>query len=57
MRRTFAVSMDDDLNVKKAFDRLYDVISGVRTDTLKAGEATGIIKTLKKIDDVFKVIF
>lgn len=57
MRRTFAVSMDDDLNVKKAFDRLYDVISGVRTDTLKAGEATGIIKTLKEIDDVFKVIF
>jgi cysteinyl-tRNA synthetase len=57
IRSIFAVCMDDDLNLKKAFDGLYETISGVNVDTLKAGEAAGIIKTLKEIDEVFKVIF
>jgi cysteinyl-tRNA synthetase len=57
MKNRFIESMDDDLNVKKAFDGLYETISGVNMDTLKEDEAAGIIKTLKEIDDVFRVIF
>jgi cysteinyl-tRNA synthetase len=57
IRSIFAVNMDDDLNVKKAFDGLYETISGANIYTLKAGEAAGIIKTLKEIDNVLKVIF
>ena len=57
IKKAFVESMDDDLNVKTAFDGLYQIISDLRIDALKAGEAAGIIKTLQEIDDVFKVIF
>ena len=57
IKKTFEESIDDDLNVKTAFDGLHEIISGMRTDALKAGEAAGIIKTLKEIDEVFMVIF
>jgi cysteinyl-tRNA synthetase len=57
IRNTFTQNMDDDLNVKAAFDGLYKMISGVNIDALRAGEAASIIKTLKEIDEVLKVIF
>ena len=57
IKNIFTGNMDDDLNVKKAFDGLYEIISGANTDTLKAGEAAAVIRTLKEIDEVFRVFF
>ncbi|MFZ3136251.1 MAG: hypothetical protein WA126_02540 [Thermodesulfovibrionales bacterium] len=49
--------MDNDLNVKRAFDGLYTILSSMHVDTLKPAEAAGIITILREIDEVFKVIF
>jgi hypothetical protein len=49
--------MDNDLNVKGAFDALYKILSEIRTENLKPLEASGIIHTLKEIDEVCKVIY
>jgi hypothetical protein len=49
--------MDNDLNMKKAFDGLYKIVSDIKIDELKPVDASGIIKTLKGIDEVFKVFF
>jgi cysteinyl-tRNA synthetase len=57
LRETFAGSMDDDLNVREAFDGLYKILSGVSVDELTPGEASGIVTTMKGIDGVLKVIF
>ena len=57
LEKNFTVNMDADLNVKKAFDGLYEIISGIRVQELKPSEAAGIITILRKIDEVFKVIF
>ncbi|MDH5767766.1 MAG: class I tRNA ligase family protein [Nitrospirota bacterium] len=57
MKKVFIEKMDNDLNIKEAFDGLYDVLSGVTIGELKPDEASGIIKTLRQTDEVFKVIF
>ena len=57
MKKVFAEKMDNDLDVKGACDGLYEVLSGVKVGELKLGEASGIIKTLRQIDEVLKVIF
>jgi len=57
MKKVFTEKMDNDLNVQEAFDGLFDVLSGVKVGELKPGEASGIIKTLRQIDEVLKVIF
>jgi hypothetical protein len=49
--------MDNDLNVKEAFDGLYETLSGVRIDELIPAEASGIMKDLREIDQVLQVIF
>ena len=53
----FSKNMDNDLNVKRAFDGIYTILSSVHIDTLKPAEAAGIITILREIDEVFKVIF
>jgi cysteinyl-tRNA synthetase len=57
LRSAFTRHMDNDLNMKKAFDGLYKIVSDVKIDELKPVDASGIIKTLKGIDEVFKVFF
>ena len=57
VKKTFAENMDNDLNVKGAFDGIYRVISEIVTDELKPAEAAGIIDALAEIDNVLKVIF
>ena len=49
--------MDDDLNVKKAFDGLNEMLSPADIRELKPAEAAGIILALREIDEVLKVIF
>lgn len=57
LKKSFVGHMDNDMDVKKAFDGLYTIISSVNIEGLKPDDASGIIKTLKEIDEVFKVIF
>jgi cysteinyl-tRNA synthetase len=57
LRKTFTGHMDDDLNVKEAFDGLYGILSDIKFAGLKPGEAAGITETLKEIDEVFRVFF
>ncbi len=57
LRSAFAEKMDNDLNVKAAFDALKDVVCVVKTEELKPGEALHILQTLREIDTVLQVIF
>jgi cysteinyl-tRNA synthetase len=57
LEKTFAGNMDNDLNVRDAFDGMCSVVSEIKLDDLKPAEAAGVLKTLRKIDEVFKVIF
>jgi len=53
----FQRGMDDDLNVEKAFDQLYEFIDGIELEALKPEAASGLIKGLKQVDEVLKVLF
>jgi cysteinyl-tRNA synthetase len=57
IRDSFVRSMDNDLNVKEAFDGLYETLSGVMIAELKPAEASQIMKDLREIDQVLQVIF
>jgi cysteinyl-tRNA synthetase len=57
LRKTFTGHMDNDLHVRDAFDGLFEIVAGINVHELNPSEATGIINTLKNIDDVLKVIF
>jgi cysteinyl-tRNA synthetase len=57
VKTIFAARMDDDLNVKKAFDELNRFFSKVDVRELKSSEASGLIRALKEIDNVVRVIF
>jgi cysteinyl-tRNA synthetase len=57
VRDAFKREMDDDLNVEKAFDRLYEFIDGIKLETLKPEEAFGLIKGLSEVDEVLRVLF
>jgi cysteinyl-tRNA synthetase len=57
LQMTFTEHMDNDLRVREAFDGLSSVLSGIEVDSLPPAEAAGIIKTLRKIDEVLQVIF
>ena len=57
LRKSFRRHMDNDLNVKGAFDELHEIVSDVKIDELNPPAASGIINTLKEIDEVFKVVF
>jgi cysteinyl-tRNA synthetase len=57
LKKTFVDTMDNDLDVKGAFDGLYRIIAELKPDELKPAEAAGIVKPLREIDSVLKVIF
>ncbi len=57
IRKGFSASMDDNLNVKAAFDGLADILSGIAAAALKPGEAAGIMDAIRDVDRVLKVIF
>jgi cysteinyl-tRNA synthetase len=56
IKDTFAEKMDNDLDVKGAFDGLYGVLSDIAIEELKPTEALGMMKTLGEIDGVLRVI-
>lgn len=51
------LEMDNDPNVKKAFDRVNNMFASVDLRALKPSGASGIIAALKGIDEVLRVIF
>jgi cysteinyl-tRNA synthetase len=57
LQSAFHKDMDDDLNVKAAFDALQNVLCGVKAEELKPGEALHLLETLREIDKVLHVIF
>jgi cysteinyl-tRNA synthetase len=57
IKDTFEEQMDNDLDVRGAFDSVYGVLSELKLDELKSSEASGIMKTLREIDGVLRVIF
>jgi len=57
LKQMFSERMDDDLDVKSAFDRMDDVLANVAVTQIKPAEASGLMKALKDVDQVLKVIF
>ena len=57
LRSAFSEKMDDDLNVKAAFDALQEVLHDVKVKDLMPGEALHVTETLREIDSVLQVIF
>ena len=57
LKQGFEEKMDNDLNVRAAFNELYEVVSTFNLTTLGVSEAAGIIHALREIDGVLKIIF
>ena len=55
--QVFTERMDNDLDVRGAFDVLQDILSGVGISGLKRGDAYLVVKALKEVDEVLQVIF
>lgn len=53
----FEKNMNNDLDIKGAFDALNGYISGLNLSRLKRKEASGILNALKEIDEVLKVLY
>ncbi len=52
----FSERMDDDLDVKGAFDGLHGALAELEFGDLKPAEASGIVNALREIDGVLRVI-
>lgn len=57
LKKVFTEHMDNDLRVRDAFTGLYGIIANTSISDLNAGEASGVVKTLREIDEVLQVIF
>jgi cysteinyl-tRNA synthetase len=57
IKTIFSKTMDDDLDVKGAFDQMARILSQVDVNGLTPAKALGFIKGLKEIDEVLQVIF
>ncbi|MBI5075648.1 MAG: class I tRNA ligase family protein [Nitrospirae bacterium] len=53
----FVTCMDNDMSVKPAFDAMRGILKKIDISSLSAVQSAGIIRTLKKIDEVLQVIF
>ncbi len=56
VRSLFSEKMDDDLDVKGAFDSLHDFFVAADTGDLAPAVASGYMKALKEIDQVLQVL-
>ena len=56
VRSLFSEKMDDDLDVKGAFDSLHDFLVATGTGDLAPAVASGYMKALKEIDQVLQVL-
>jgi cysteinyl-tRNA synthetase len=53
----FVTAMDNDMSVKPAFDAMQETLKKIEVSSLSGPHAAGIIRTLKKIDEVLQIIF
>ena len=53
----FVSAMDNDMQVKEAFDGIKNIVDAVDAKTLAPSYAAGVIRTLENIDEVLRVIF
>ena len=56
IKEAFQERMDDDLDVKGAFDKVDAIVAKIDLQKLDPDEAAGIITPLKAVDEVLKVI-
>ena len=58
---SFNENMNNDLDVKTAFDKLYEIVSRldclIREERLSAEDANAAISNLRRVDNVLKIIF
>jgi cysteinyl-tRNA synthetase len=57
IKEAFRERMDDDLDVKGAFDNVSALVAGMNIKDLTPSTASGIITALKEIDEVLQVLF
>ena len=57
VKELFTGRMDDDLDVKGAFDALFDFFINVNIKDITPSIASGYLKALKDIDQVLQVLF
>lgn len=57
IKEAFQERMDDDLDVRGAFDNVVDFVSSMDVRNLPPDEASGVTKTLKEVDEVLQVVF
>jgi cysteinyl-tRNA synthetase len=57
IKEAFQARMDDDLDVKGAFDSVVDLVNGMDMRNLTSKTASGIITALREVDEVLQVIF
>jgi cysteinyl-tRNA synthetase len=55
IKMLFMKGMNDDLNVKKAFDDLYSMLSSIEVSRLNSRTASGIMSSVQNIDEVFQI--
>jgi cysteinyl-tRNA synthetase len=56
IRNIFSKNMDADLNVKKAFDGIYDMLCTIMISEILPSTAAGILKSIKETNEVLKII-
>ena len=57
IKEAFEERMDDDFDVKGAFDNVSSLVSRIDIQKLSPIEASGVTNALNKVDEVLKVIF
>lgn len=57
IEKMFVENMDNDLDVKRVFDALYEYVSAIDIDRLSDKTASGIMRAMRDIDGVLQVFF
>ena len=56
IKNVFKEHMDNDLNVKNAFDGVASILNMISPDRLRGAEAAAIMETIRKIVSVLQVL-
>lgn len=57
IEKSFREHMDNDLNVKDAFDKIYTTVMQADVPALSGGDAAAIVNALRKTDEVLQTLF
>jgi cysteinyl-tRNA synthetase len=57
LKHAFVRHMDNDLRVGEAIDAVQSLLSVIKPEASKPGEAADILSTLKEMDKVLNVLF